>query len=325
LPARSTTLGPSDSPSPAAGRAHPLRGYLFIAVAAVFWGASATFGKAVFNGSLFPGQPLISPLVLTQTRTTISFVILALFLLLRGGREAFRINSQDLGRCLLVGTLGLGGSAFFYYLAIQQATVAIAITVQYTAPVWVLTYMALRGREKATGQRVAAVLLALAGVALTRLFYSDVHLGAYGVAAALLAAICLSFYTVAGKELVARHHQFKVLGYALLGPTLFWLVANPPWRLAAQHLSPGQWVFLFLFACLSMLLPFACYFTGLKYLDPTRAVVTCCLEPVFAILLAVMFVHETVRPMQIIGIVAVLAATVMVQLQGREEVTLQHE
>ena len=68
-----------------------------------------------------------------------------------------------------------------------------------------------------------------------------------------------------------------------------------------------------------MLLPFACYFTGLKYLDPTRAVVTSCLEPVFAILLAVTFVHEIVRPLQIVGIITVLAATVMIQMQGRKE------
>ena len=62
-----------------------------------------------------------------------------------------------------------------------------------------------------------------------------------------------------------------------------------------------------------MLLPYVLYFNGLKYLDPTRAVVTSCLEPVFAILLAVIFVHEAVRGLQIVGIAAVLVATVMVQ------------
>ena len=157
----------------------------------------------------------------------------------------------------------------------------------------------------------------MAGVALTiGLFYSDVHLNAYGVAAAMLAAFSFSFYNVAAQNLITRHHQFKVMLYALLGSTLLWLIANPPWRLVTQHYSLGQWGFLVLFAFFSMLLPFACYFTGLKYLDPTRAVVTSCLEPVFAILLAVTFAHETVRAMQIVGIITVLAATVMVQMQG---------
>jgi drug/metabolite transporter (DMT)-like permease len=59
------------------------------------------------------------------------------------------------------------------------------------------------------------------------------------------------------------------------------------------------------------------YLSGLKYLDPTRAVITSCLEPVFAILFAWIFVGETLRGLQVAGIVAVLVATVMVQMKPR--------
>ena len=66
-----------------------------------------------------------------------------------------------------------------------------------------------------------------------------------------------------------------------------------------------------------MVFPYMLDLSGLKYLDPTRAVITSCLEPVFAILFAVLFVSERLRIMQIAGIVAVLVATVMVQLKPR--------
>jgi drug/metabolite transporter (DMT)-like permease len=103
--------------------------------------------------------------------------------------------------------------------------------------------------------------------------------------------------------------------YLLLGAAIMWTVINPPWRLLAQDFSGQQWAFLFVFACLSMALPYMLYLTGLKYLDPTRAVITSCLEPVFAILFAVLFVNETLRALQVAGIVAVLIATVMVQIK----------
>jgi len=287
-------------------------------MATLCWGASATFGKAVFNGSLFAGQPMISPLVLNQTRTTFSVVLLAVFLLIRYGRQSFRIDARDLRLCLLVGALGLGASAFFYYFAIQKATVAIAITVQYTAPVWVLLYMAVRGREQATGRRIFAVLLALVGVALTiGLFYSGNRLNAYGVAAAMLASFCFAYYNVAAQALVMRRDHLQVMFYALCGASVALLAMDPPWHLTGRHYSGAQWGFLVLFACFSMLLPFALYFTGLKYLDPTRAVVTSCLEPVFAILLAFAFLGEKLTEFQVVGIVAVLAATVIVQTQPR--------
>lgn len=293
---------------------HPWRGYFLIAAATFCWGVAATVGKAVFSARLFAGHALISPLVLTQTRTTFAVLVLLLFLVIRYGIGFFRINRRDLLLSVLVGTLGLAGSNFFYYLAIQKSTVAVAITLQYTAPIWVLLTMVLWGRERATLRRFGAVLIALLGCALTiDLFQPGLRMSRLGVIAALLASFSYAFYNIVAQALVSRNHQFKVMAYALSGAAILWAVLNPPWRLAAQHYTTAQWAFLFLFACLSMLLPYFFYFTGLKYLDPTRAVIASCLEPVFAILFAATFVHEGLRGTQVLGIAAVLAATVMVQ------------
>ena len=70
---------------------------------------------------------------------------------------------------------------------------------------------------------------------------------------------------------------------------------------------------------ISVLTAFSCYFLGLQHLEPTRAIIASCLEPVFSILLAAAFLAEGVRPVQTLGIVLVLAAIVIVQLPGREE------
>ncbi len=314
---------PSDTSAtdPAAGSLHPWRGYFLIAAATFCWGAAATVGKAVFNGKLFAGEAAISPVVLSQARTSFAVLLLAAFLLVRYGREFLRIPRRDAAGCGLVGILGLTGSNFFYYFAIQHATVAIAITLQYTAPVWVLLWTSLRGHQPATVRRALAVALALIGIALTiGLFQSDIKLDLQGTAAALLASFSFAFYNIAGQQLVSRHHPFRIMFYVLLASALFWLVVNPPWRLAAQHYAPGQWGFLFVFACLSTLLPYFFFFSGLKYLDPTRAVIASCLEPVFAVLFAATFVGEGVRAAQVAGILAVLAATVMAQAGGSKPI-----
>jgi drug/metabolite transporter (DMT)-like permease len=66
-----------------------------------------------------------------------------------------------------------------------------------------------------------------------------------------------------------------------------------------------------------MLAPFSLYFAGLQYLEPTRAIVVSCLEPVFSIVLAAVLLGEALRPVQSLGIVIVLAAIVIVQLPER--------
>lgn len=303
------------TPAPLTAAPHPWRGYFYIAVATLSWGTAATVSKGLFQGRLFPGHPLITPLVLAQSRTTFAVLILLPVLLL-WKPASLRIRPGDFLLCLLTGTLGMAGSNFFYYWAMQQTTVAIAITLQYTAPVWVLLAMVARGKQKATRWHVSAVFLAIAGTALTiGLIGSGIHLNAAGVAGGLLASFSFSFYNIAAQGLVGRYPAMTVMAYALLGAALLWICFNPPSHLAAAHYSPGQWAFLFFFSCLATLMPYTFYFHGLKYLDPTRAVVTGCLEPVFAIVLAMIFVGEGIAGVQIAGILAVLVATVLVQRQ----------
>ena len=102
--------------------------------------------------------------------------------------------------------------------------------------------------------------------------------------------------------------------FAMLGGALFWLVIHSPRQIIAAHYSRGQWIFMFAFAFLSMLIPYSSYFSGLRYLDATRAIVTSCLEPVFTILIAAILLGEAFGAVQTIGMIIVLAATIVIQL-----------
>jgi drug/metabolite transporter, DME family len=92
---------------------------------------------------------------------------------------------------------------------------------------------------------------------------------------------------------------------------------NPPWKVLAAHFGREQWGFLLAFSLLSVLAPFSCYFAGLQHLEPTRAVVASCLEPVFSIVIAAIALGELLRPLQTVGIVLVLVAIVLIQLPER--------
>jgi drug/metabolite transporter (DMT)-like permease len=137
--------------------------------------------------------------------------------------------------------------------------------------------------------------------------------------AALIAALSFAFYNVYGRELMATHDRWIVITYAFAGAALAWILINPPWKIVAAHYTFAQWVFLLVFAVLSVLIPFSLYFAGLHHLDATRAIVTSCLEPVFAIVIAALTLGEVVNGMQVIGIVGVLTATILVQLPERGE------
>jgi drug/metabolite transporter, DME family len=238
------------------------------------------------------------------------------------GWKRIRLPARDLAYCFLLGTLGVAVSNYFYYVAIQRINVAIAIIVQYTAPVWVLVYVVARGQQKLTAQKVAAVALALAGIALVIGLIgshsaSTLRIDAYGLVAALLASFSFAFYNVGGHVILGRYDRWRVLVWTLAAAAAFWLVVNPPWKVVHAHYVPAQWLFLFVFSMISVLGAFSLYFLGLQHLEPTRAIIASCLEPVFSILLAALLLGEVLRPFQSLGIVFVLAAIVIVQRPSR--------
>jgi DME family drug/metabolite transporter len=311
-------------------QAHPVRGYLYIASAAFLWGVAAALGRAAFTGRLLPrGQTLrpIDPLILSQSRATFSFIVLLFALVLLRGWKRLRLPLADFRRMFVLGILGVAASNYLYYLAIQRTNVATAIILQYTAPILVLLYTVARGLQKPTMQRVGAVALAVTGIALVIGIFGSggFRLDAIGVLAALGAAFSFAFYNVGGHSILVRYDRWTVLLYVILSASLFWMVVNPPWKIAAAHYSAGQWLFLLVFSLISVLAPFALYFAGLQHLEPTRAIVVSCLEPVFSIVIAALTLGEVMKPLQAVGIALVLVAIVVVQLPDRklyEEITL---
>lgn len=264
----------------------------------------------------------IDPLILSQTRTTFSLLVLLPILGGFQGWQRIKLPARDLAYCFVLGVLGVAVSNYFYYVAIQRINVAVAIIVQYTAPVWVLVYVVIRGQQKLSLQKIAAVAMALIGTALVIGLVgsgsiSTFRVDAYGLIAALLASFSFAFYNVGGHRILARYDRWRVLVWTLTSAAGFWLVINPPWKIAAAHYQPAQWIFLFVFSMLSVLAAFSLYFLGLQHLEPTRAIIASCLEPVFSIVLAALLLGEIVHAMQAVGILFVLAAIVIVQRPDR--------
>lgn len=306
---------------------HPIKGYVFIAAAALFWGISATLGRAAFTGRLLPGHEVspIEPLILAQSRTTISVLVLAPILLLARGPRAFKMAWRDVGLCVLLGVAGMAVSNYLYYLSIQKTNVATAIILQYTAPIWVLLYMLMRGVQRATVRRISSVGLAVVGCAMAiGAFSGHIRINTVGVIAAQLAALSFAFYNVLGARLAKQYDRWAVLTYVLAGTALFWQFVNPVWRVVGSHYSGEQWAFMCVFAITSILLPFSAYFGGLHYLDATRAIVTSCLEPVISVVIAAVFLGEIVGPLQVMGMAIVLASTVLVQMPDRRRPEPEH-
>ena len=75
----------------------------------------------------------------------------------------------------------------------------------------------------------------------------------------------------------------------------------------------------------STLLPFTLFYAGLRRLRAEEAGILATLEPVVAVLIAGVFLGESLRSLQWLGAALVLGATLMVSLQVPQETAVATE
>jgi drug/metabolite transporter (DMT)-like permease len=287
----------------------PLLGYIFIMLAASFWGFSGTLAKYIFM------RNEVDTLIVVQMRVTVSFVLLLAVFLIKDPSQLL-CKPRDIKHFVMLGIFGIAASNFFYYYAINLTTVATAILVQYTAPVMVMIYAVTIQREPLELFKVLALALAMLGVFLAvggndiSVFVAD----ARGIISALLAGVAFAFFSIYGRSNPAKYSVWTTLTYTLGAASLFWLFVNPPWVIAQKGYSLEMWSLFGLIAVTSILLPYLFFIAGLRHLISTRAVITATLEPIVAIFSAAIFLGELLLPVQIAGAASVIAAVVLLQI-----------
>ena len=296
-----------------------LRGYAMVASGAFLWGCAATAAKLLLVRR-------VDTILLVQTRVTFSVILMAAVLSVVR-RDLMRVRLNDLWRMALLGVVAIAGANYTYYVVIREASVATAILLQYTAPLFVMMYAALTHEEELTAAKFIA-----AGLALSGCYFAVGGIGAAGglpagaLAIGILSAVCFAFMTVFTRHLLAKYSVWTVMLYGFGFASLFWLVINPPWRVMEESPGPDTWLALVGLAIISVLLPYMLFFAGLRHVVSSRAIIIATLEPVTAIVTAALVAGERLSTVQGIGAVLVIGAIAMLQVRrekGGEE--LQEE
>ncbi len=286
-----------------------LRGYLSIATATLFWGFSATIAKFLFKHE-------VDLLTLVQMRSTLSFIILFL-VLFTFKREYMKISTSDIPHFMLLGVIGIAGSNFTYYFTLNEINVATAIIMQYTAPILVVLYGILSGSEKITFVKIISAFLSLVGCSLVVQVFDLqlLNLSKIGIMSGIASAFCWAFFNIYGKKIGSKYNIWGNLTFALMFAGIFWLLFNPPWKVFNSGYSSSDWLIFFVFAMISVLLPYFFYFNGLKYIPSSSAIITSTLEPVVAIVSAWVIVGEKLALIQIVGSILVLTSVFLLQVK----------
>jgi drug/metabolite transporter (DMT)-like permease len=163
-----------------------------------------------------------------------------------------------------------------------------------------------------------AMLLAYAGI--VAVFWHDVSFAGGGVAlgAALVfgSAVAYAIYLVMGGEIVRRHGAIRPTAYAMLVSTfavvLQFFVLNPASKLSQPE--PVYWLSL-VNGVFCTVIPVFAIMLAVERVGANRTALATMIGPVSTILLACVFLAESISAWQLVGTALVLAGILLLTLE----------
>ena len=236
-------------------------------------------------------------------------------------------SSQDIPVFLALGFLAVVLSQTTYFYALSKTSVAVAVTLNYTAPFFVMLISFLVYKEPMTRAKSTALIGAVTGVALASGFIGPgsgrLNMSILGVLAGLLSGLAYGSQTLIYKRVGTRYGPITLnfwtmaLGTIDLSVLLVVLTRRLPeifGKIASA--TPGTWLLLMLIGLGPGAAAFILFADGINKVEATRGSIVAMSEPVAACLFGYFLLGESLTFFQMMGILMVLGSIWMVSIAG---------
>jgi drug/metabolite transporter (DMT)-like permease len=289
--------------------------YALIFLMVAFWSGNYIAGKIALRE--------LSPLFLAGLRIGLAGVtMLPLYAWerARGGagmRAAAPASARDTVRLLMLGLLGVTLNQFFFIVGLSRTSVAHAAILIGLTPIQVLIVAGLRGQERITARKAAGMAIALVGVAVLKAFEPAAGAGVtwIGDLIVLLGGLCFALFTVFGKEVTARYSTITMNTYAYV-PGALALLPLTLWEAARQplaHVGAGAWLAAIYMALFPSVAAYLIYYHALAHMTASRVSAFSYLQPVFASIMGVVILGESLGAPVIAGGLVILTGVYLAE------------
>jgi len=230
-------------------------------------------------------------------------------------REAWP-SRRETGHLMVVGALLLGCSnALVSYAELHVSTGLVAVLAALV-PLWLAVFS--MAKEPLGAKGWAGISLGIAGVAVLVWPSGGLRIHAGGLAAMVAAPLIWSWGTLHGKHFIHGGGLLTNVGIQMLTAALIGLVVAP---LSGGFLrGPITSKALFAIAYLALfgsVLAFSAYIYLAKAWPPAKMGTYAYLNPVVAVLLGSLILHEAFGLREVLGMAIILAAVALVQLRKK--------
>lgn len=285
------------------------KGYMMVAAGAALWGTVGIQVQTLFNYNL-------SLQSIVFWRLFFAFIILFFFVFFTN-KKSLIIDKKGL---IYLASMGLFSQLLFnlfYFSCIQKTTIATAVTLLYSAPIFIAVMARIFYKELFTPVKTVALFLCMGGCffAATGGSVAVLKINLIGVLMGLGAGFTFSLVTIISKAIIHKYHQFTIIVYALGFGLLFYLPFSHPLMIFQKNLPLEVWLLIASFGVISTAVAYGLYITGISYgIEVSRAGIISTMELVVAVILSYLIFKEALWGWKLAGILMVVFSVVIVQV-----------
>lgn len=291
------------------------KGFLLVAFGACCWGISGNVGQFLKTTKGFSLEWIVS------CRLLVGGFLLLCYLLLKQNKKVFEIWQQKECRIALpiFAVFGMLPAQYTYFVAIKYSNAATATVLQYTGPVLIVLYMALRQKKLPSKTECIAVFCALFGTFLlaTNGNLHSLALSPKALFWGVLSSFALAFYTVQPKKMLEKWESPFVIGWGMFLAGIAISPIHPITSFTGIIDTEAIIAMLFILS-FGTIFAFCCYLAGVAIVGATKGSLIACLEPLSATVVSIIWLKQSFSFIDFIGFIFIIATIGILSLPKKQ-------
>lgn len=285
-----------------------IKGIILVIIGAMLWGISGTAAQYLFQKKGF------SPEWLVVIRLLSSGIILLLYTFMKGEQNIWEVwkSKNDALSLIFFSVLGMLGVQYTYFAAIKYGNAATATILQYSSPVIITCYLAIRNKKNPKLKEIIAIGLAMLGTffIITKGNMHSISISRLALFWGIASAFAAAFYTLQPRLLLRKWGSILVVGWGMLIGGIVFSFIEQPWNCTGIWSTNSILAIIFV-VLFGTLIAFTCFLESLNYIKPTESSILSSAEPLSAAILSVLWLHEELGIAQWIGTACIITTIII--------------
>jgi len=281
------------------------KGYIYGILSAVLFGSAGIFVKLAQNE-----LDSISLLII-QYIIAVSLMFITLYFT---DKQALKVNTKDMVNLAILGVVGNTFMTEFYYLAFNYLSVAVTTILLMTFPIMIFIYSTIFKRQKISGVKSIAALLAFIGCIMAlNIFKGQFTYSPIGIIFGLLAATFYAFMNIYSESRFDKVKPLAINAYSTLFSLITLCLFKLPLFLFRGELPLNSIGYVAILAIFCEIIPLTLLYASIKIIGAVKASIVSNLEIPTSLILSTFILKEEISLVQIIGATIVVYAVYLIK------------